>query len=223
MPRDIHFIPNFLGSILIDGETLEDLIGAGGATDVELVRDTIGTALVEGQNIDIVVSDAGDTITISVENLTSADISDFAAAAVSAANAGTIDADTLGGDSKSTIIAAAVASVVGGASAAYDTLVEIQALMAADDTAATAMSAAITARARYYAAAITSGSPTATVTHNLGLANMGDFTARIFVSATGVEEEYDVTPTNGNSVVVTDETGANIAAGRRIFIVAGAS
>jgi hypothetical protein len=44
----------------------------------EMARDAIGTALVAGNNIDITVSDVGNTITIDVEALTSADISDFA-------------------------------------------------------------------------------------------------------------------------------------------------
>lgn len=43
----------------------------------EAVRDTIGTALVAGDNIDVTVNDAGDTITIAVEALTSADITDM--------------------------------------------------------------------------------------------------------------------------------------------------
>jgi hypothetical protein len=44
----------------------------------EMARDAIGTALVAGNNIDITVSDVGNTITVDVEALTSADISDFA-------------------------------------------------------------------------------------------------------------------------------------------------
>lgn len=47
------------------------------AAIAETVRDTIGTALVAGNNIDVTVNDAGDTITIDVETLTSADISDI--------------------------------------------------------------------------------------------------------------------------------------------------
>lgn len=154
---------------------------------------------------------------------TSDDITDFDAAVAALISAASIDADTLGGDSKATIIAAAVASVVGGASEAYNTLLELQALMEADDTQTTGMLASINARARYYAEDITSGAPTDTVTHGLALAVAGDFTYRIFVKATGVQEDYDVTPTNGNTVTITDESGGNIPAGRRIIIVAGAS
>lgn len=53
--------------------------GGGGYTD-EQVRDVIGAALVAGNNIDITVNDGADTITIDVESLTSADITDFSEA-----------------------------------------------------------------------------------------------------------------------------------------------
>jgi hypothetical protein len=43
----------------------------------EMARDAIGTALVAGNNIDITVSDVGNTITVDVESLTSADVTDF--------------------------------------------------------------------------------------------------------------------------------------------------
>ena len=46
----------------------------------ERVRDVIGTAIVAGNNIDVTVSDGSDTITIDVEALTAADLSDFATA-----------------------------------------------------------------------------------------------------------------------------------------------
>lgn len=41
--------------------------GGGGATDPEIVRDTIGAALVAGSGVGIVVSDPGNTITISAD------------------------------------------------------------------------------------------------------------------------------------------------------------
>jgi hypothetical protein len=44
----------------------------------EMARDAIAAALVAGNNIDITVDDVGNTITIDVEGLTSADISDLA-------------------------------------------------------------------------------------------------------------------------------------------------
>lgn len=46
----------------------------------EMARDALGTALVAGNNIDITVDDAGNTITIDVESLTSSDIGDFSEA-----------------------------------------------------------------------------------------------------------------------------------------------
>ncbi len=46
----------------------------------ERIRDVIGTALTAGNNIDLTVNDAGDTITIDVEALTTGDLSDFATA-----------------------------------------------------------------------------------------------------------------------------------------------
>lgn len=52
--------------------------GGGGGVSIEDVRDIIGAALVAGNNIDVTVDDAGDTITIAVETLTSADVSDLA-------------------------------------------------------------------------------------------------------------------------------------------------
>lgn len=58
----------------------------------EMARDAIGTALVAGNNIDITVNDAGDTITVDVEGLTSADVSDFNEAAQDAV--GTIFVDS---------------------------------------------------------------------------------------------------------------------------------
>lgn len=41
--------------------------GGGGGTDPEIVRDTIGAALVAGSGVGIVVSDPGNTITISAD------------------------------------------------------------------------------------------------------------------------------------------------------------
>ncbi len=70
------------------------LPAAAGYTD-EQVRDVIGTALVAGNNIDITVNDPGDTITIDVESLTSADITDFTEAAQDAVAAMTIDTSSI--------------------------------------------------------------------------------------------------------------------------------
>jgi hypothetical protein len=62
----------------------------------ETARDAIGTALVAGNNIDITVNDAGDTITIDVEALTTADVSGLGGAAV--LNVGTTAGTVAAGD-----------------------------------------------------------------------------------------------------------------------------
>lgn len=224
MPRDIHYIPNFLASIEIDGEILADVIAAAissGSTNEEEVRDLIGSTIVGGTKLTAVVDDGADTVTLNLDTLTDSDISNFASAVNALITAATIDADTLGGDTKASIISQAVASVVGGASAAYDTLVELQALMEADDTQTSGMLTSIAGRARFYAAALASGSPTATVTHNLNLTNIHDFTYRVIVTATGAEEGYEAVGATADTITITDETGENIATGRRIFVTAG--
>lgn len=70
--------------------------GADGAsyTD-EQARDALGAALVAGNNIDITVSDVGDIITIDVESLTHADITDFDEAAQDAVGAMVADTTTV--------------------------------------------------------------------------------------------------------------------------------
>lgn len=170
--------------------------------------------------------------------LASTDISDFttaARAAISVSDTSTLDltysggalsgavldSPLLGGQSKSAIQADIIAAIVAGASASYDTLVEIQAILAADDTALSGLTSSVALRSRFYAGTVANGSPTATVTHSLGLANIHDFVAKIFVSATGAVEEYAMVGATSNTITVTDETGSNIASGRRIFVTAG--
>lgn len=61
-----------------EGNAAYDPLGAFvSPTAAEFIRDTIGVALTAGAHISIVVSDAGDTITLAVTGLTSADLSDF--------------------------------------------------------------------------------------------------------------------------------------------------
>ena len=69
---------------------VDAVVGGGGYTD-EMARDAVGTALVAGNNIDITVDDGGDTITVAVETLAVADISDLTA---SAAEINTMDGIT---------------------------------------------------------------------------------------------------------------------------------
>jgi hypothetical protein len=170
--------------------------------------------------------------------LVAADISNFntaARAAITVTDTGTLnltyaagdisgavlDSPLLGGQTKAQIQSDIIAAISGGASAAYDTLVEIQALLQADDTADALIVTAMGIRARFFAAAVPNGAPTANIDHNFNLTNIHDFHARVFVSATGAEEEYEMVGSTANRVILTDETGANIAAGRRIFLTAG--
>lgn len=170
--------------------------------------------------------------------LASTDISDFltaARAAISVTDTATLDltysggaiqgavldSPLLGGDSKATIQANIIAAISAGAHSAYDTLLELENLIISDEAGIASLVTSVGLRSRFFAAAVTSGSPTATVTHNLGLANIHDFIAKIFVTATGVEEEYAIVGATNNTATITDETGANIATGRRIFLTAG--
>jgi hypothetical protein len=84
----------FANSATGDGLEWRAILSSDLSDFAETVRDTIGTALVAGNNIDITVNDAGDTITIDVEGLTSADLSDFttaARAAISVSDTATLD------------------------------------------------------------------------------------------------------------------------------------
>lgn len=224
-----------------DGTTV---ISLGQGVTAEDIQDIIGPFLVDSSDIDFTYTDASDTATAVVKNDSityakmqnvsaaarvlgrasgagSGDVTELDAAALLAI-LGALDATTLGGDTKATIIANAVAAVVGGAAAAYDTLVEIQAFLAADDTAISGLLTSVAARARFYAIDLAGGAPTENVDHNFALGQRGDFVARVFVKTTGVEEEYYLPPSSVNRIVVTDETGDNIPSGRRIFVVAGA-
>lgn len=170
--------------------------------------------------------------------LVAADISDFttvARAAISVTDTGTLDLSYAGGaisgavldspllqgQTKAQIQADIIAAISGGASAAYDTLLEIQGLLEADDTADALIVSAMAIRARFVGIAVPSGAATANIDHNLNLTNIHDFLARVIVSATGAEEEYAMVGSTANRIILTDETGANIAAGRRIFLTAG--
>lgn len=133
---------------------------------------------------------------------------------------GALDAATLGGDSKATIIAAAVAAVVDTAPGTLDTLNELAAALGDDPNFAATIAAALAIRGRAVDMPVPNGAATGNVDHNLALAQQGGFIARVYVAATGATEEYLLTGTTVNRIVVADETGNNIAAGRRIHIVA---
>lgn len=186
-------------------------LGGGGLTQ-EQVEDIVGALTIDNSHLDFTYTDNGAG----------------AGTIVATVKTGVVDAATLGGQTSAQIQAAAVATVLGGASAAWDTLQELKALLdasdTADDSALATLTTSVGLRGRFYDGTITSGATTATVTHGYTLTNIGSFTARCYVAATGVEEEYDVKPkpgTESTQLVVTDESGANIPAGRRIFVVVG--
>lgn len=134
---------------------------------------------------------------------------------------GTLDADTLGGQSASALTTSITAAIVNSAPGTLDTLKELADAIGDDPNFATTLTNLVNARARYFAGAVPNGAATANIDHNFNLTNIHDFMQRVVVSATGVEEEYEAVGSTANRIVLTDETGANIAAGRRIFVVAG--
>lgn len=76
----------------------------------------------------------------------------LAAAAGSVADGTTSSTTSWSSQKVTTYVASQVATVLGGASAAYDTLQEIQALMVADDTETTGILTALSNRIRFDAA-----------------------------------------------------------------------
>lgn len=190
--------------------------GAGTGPPVDLTAAQVKTLLA------VVAADISDFVTvartsISVTDTSTLDLS-YAAGAISGV---VLDSPKLEGNSLAQVQAAVIAAISAGASAAYDTLLEIQALLEADDTADALISAGLAVRARFFAGAVPNGAATANIDHNLNLTNIHDFTARVFVSATGAEEEYAMVGSTADRVILTDETGSNIASGRRIFLTAG--
>lgn len=135
---------------------------------------------------------------------------------------GAIDATTLGGLTVAGLQAQIVNAISNGAGAAYDTLIEIQNFLQADDTADAALVTSVGLRSRFAGLAIPAGATPQNVAHGMALGNIGDFHYRTFVAATGVNEDYEVTPVDANTVAVSDESGTAIPAGRRIFMTFGA-
>jgi len=196
--------------------------GAGSGAPVDLTPAQLKTllALVAADISDFnTVATAQARAAISVTDTTTLDLTyNSGTGALSGA---VLDSPLLGGQTSAQIQTAIIAAISGGAGAAYDTLLEIQNLLQADDTADALIVTAMGIRARFYAAALTSGAPTATVTHNFNLTNIHDFICRVVVSATGAQEEYEAVGATANTITITDETGGNIPTGRRIFVTAG--
>jgi hypothetical protein len=145
---------------------------ANGAVTYAKMQDVSATARVLGR----ITAGAGDP-----EELTGANVRTIL---------GTLDADTLGGDSKATILAsaasAAAATIVDSAPGTLDTLNELAAALGDDANFATTVTTALGLRVQSYAATIGDNSTTAiVVTHNLGtrdiIASVRDATSHEFV------------------------------------------
>lgn len=172
----------------------------------------------------IVAADISDFVanartSISVTDTATLDLS-YAGGAISGA---VLDSPKLEGNTLAQVQTAIVAAIVDGAPGTLDTLNEIAAALGDNPDVITDILTALSGRARVYAEDLTGGATTEDIEHGFTLTEQGDFVAKVFVKATGVEEVYKITGTDADTVQVIDETGGNIPAGRRIVILAGAS
>lgn len=90
-----------------------------GSLTLEQVRDDLANVILAGNNIDVVVDDALNTITLSVEALTSADLSDFqtaARAAITVSDTATLDLTYAGGQISGAVLDS---PLLGGQNSAY--------------------------------------------------------------------------------------------------------
>jgi hypothetical protein len=134
-----------------------------------------------------------------------------------------LDSPKLEGSTLAQVQALITNAIIDGAPGTLDTLNEIAAALQDNPDVITEILTAQAARSRFFAGPIPAGGTFGDIEHGMTLGNMGDFQARCFVSATGIEEPYRVDPVDVDTVRVIDETGGNIPAGRRIFITVGAS
>jgi hypothetical protein len=140
---------------------------ANGAVTYAKMQDVSATSRVLGR----ITAGAGDP-----EELTGANVRTIL---------GTLDADTLGGDSKTTIINAVTAAIVGTAPGTLDTLGELSDALADDAAFSTTVTTALAARVQAFSATIGDNSTTAiAVTHSLGtrdiIASVRDVTTHEF-------------------------------------------
>jgi hypothetical protein len=196
-------------------------VAAGSGDIEELTADQVTTALA------LVAADISDFVTNARTSITVADSStvDFSYAG-GEISATVLDSPTVGGMSAAEIQTAVVDAISNGASAAYDTLVELQALLEADDTALAGLTTQVSLRARFFDGAIPNGAPSGDVTHGYTVTQIGSLAWRTYVAATGVTEGYHVEPTVGfetTKLTVSRDDDVNIAAGRRIFVTVGAT
>lgn len=207
-------------SVIVPGE---GTIADGSVTLAKLANQAESTILLRAAGAGSGPPIAGTAAQLkTILSLVAADISDFNTAAVAAANAGTIDADTLGGDSKATIIssatASAVAAIVDSAPGTLDTLNEIAAALNDDPDVITDILALLGTKARSYVQALTGGATTEVVTHSLNTRDI--LKPTVYVNSGNYEDEgYIFQRTSVNTITVVSEAG-NIPSGRRIVIVA---
>lgn len=188
--------------------------GTGPPVDLSVAQQKAILALVAGDISDFV---ANARTSITVADTATLDLT-YSGGQITGA---VLDSPLLGGQSSAQIQTAIIAAISAGAASAYDTLIEIQGLLQADDTADALIVTAMAIRARFQGMTVPDGSPTANIDHNLNLTNIHDFMCRVIVSATGAEEEYAAVGSTANRIILTDETGGNIPSGRRIFLTAG--
>lgn len=195
-------------------------VATGGGLTTENVQDIVGAMATDTATVDFTYDDAAGTLvaavldspTVQSHNAayllaranqtgtqTASTISDFATAAVTAVNAGTIDADTLGGSTATQLQTTITAAIVNSAPTALDTLNELASALGDDANFSTTVTTALAARVQSYAALVGDGSATSyTVTHSLGTR---DVTVQIY-DATSYEQVW-ATITRTSTTVVT--------------------
>lgn len=195
------------GSGSLTTEQVMDYLGGG---------TTPGEGLIAGNNIDVTYDDGSNTITVAVETLTSADLTDFNTAVDARITAATIDADTLNGSTATDLQTAITAAIVDSAPGTLDTLNELAAALGDDANFATTITNLVNDRAKHHSEVLDDGATTATVTHNL---NTRDVTVSFRQTDTpyAADREWLWAATDADTVTVTSEAG-NIPTGYTVIV-----
>lgn len=210
-----------------------------GGLDTEGVQDIVGAMATDTATLDFTYDDGAGTLTAAVLDSptvqghaaayllaranqtgtqTAATISDFATAAVAAANAGTIDADTLGGQSAAALQTSITSAIVASAPGTLDTLNEIAAALGDDPNFATTITTALAQRDQTYATSIGDGSATSyVVTHNLG---SRDVTVQLYATASPYGQVW-ATVEHTSTTTVTVRFASAPASGAYRVVVQG--